>query len=58
MEQEKITAQQIVDDLYYLFDKINYGKSALDNHAIYIMNNISSDITQLEKQHINTPSSH
>ena len=44
----KKTAEEVNEDLKYLFGKINWGASNLDAKAITIMNEIPKDIRNLE----------
>jgi hypothetical protein len=44
------TKEEIIEDLNYLFSKINWGTSFLDAKAITIMNEISKDIKELKNE--------
>lgn len=46
----KKTAKAIIEGINYLFERINWHHSFLDAKAIDIMNNLSSDIKNLEKK--------
>lgn len=50
MKETKITAEEINNNISYLFEKIDWGKSWLDSKAIDIMNNLSKNIKKLEEQ--------
>lgn len=42
------TAKEIIENIKYLFGRINWRHSFLDAKAICIMNNLSKDIKNLE----------
>ena len=53
-ETKKIkTSKEIVEDLDYLFQKVNWDKSWLDSKAIVIMNEVFFDIKRLDRKALN-----
>jgi len=51
-EQKMKTADEIIEDMDYLFSKVNWAKSFLDAKAIAIMGNLSTDIKLLERNQV------
>jgi hypothetical protein len=50
MEKYKEEKMKIVEDLNYLFSKINWGDSFLDARAVSIMNEISHRIGKIGEE--------
>lgn len=48
------TAAEIIEDLEYLYSRIDWGKSFLDARAIRIMNSLPDDIRNLEDKQNDT----
>ena len=48
--------KKVVDDIDYLFSKINWNKSNLDAEAIFIMNGLVLNISNLIKEDENESS--
>ena len=46
------TKKEIIEDIRYLFSKINWGQSFLDAKAIDIMNTLTRDIEEISETKI------